>query len=135
MNAKGRVASEKNELGRVAAKLFFGITEEWNLNEAERMTLAGVASRTTLNNWRVKVQAGEYIKLGPDTLERLSYIAGIYKALQLIFQDQGQCTEWMTSPNRDFGGQTALQRMLAGQVMDLASVRKYLDAWRGAQFG
>ena len=30
-----------------------------------------------------------------------------------------------------FGGQTALQRMLAGDVTDLAAVRAYLDAERG----
>ena len=97
--------------------------------------LAGVSSRSTLNNWKRKVDGNEPLKLSPDTLERLSYIAGIHKGLQLIFPNKEQETHWVTSSNRDFGGQSALDRMLAGQVTDLSIVRKHLDAWRGAQFG
>lgn len=122
------------ELGRVAAKLFFAITDEWQLSDAEKVTLAGVNSRTTLRNWKQKVQAGDGIKLPHDALERLSYIAGIYKALQLLFPERQQWAEWVNKPNRDFGGQTAMQRMLGGKVMDLADMRRYLDGWRGAHY-
>jgi uncharacterized protein (DUF2384 family) len=123
------------DIGRVAAKLFFSVTEQWGLTEQQKAILAGVTSRTTLNNWKSKVINNEPIRLAPDTLERLSYIAGIYKALQLIFPSQEQALHWVTSPNQDFGGQSALERMLAGRVIDLASVRRYLDGWRGEQFG
>jgi hypothetical protein len=33
-------------------------------------------------------------------------------------------------PNADFGEQSPLERMLAGNVRDLADVRRYVDAWR-----
>lgn len=120
--------------GRVAAKLFLAIADEWDLNEQQRCTLAGLGSRTTLHNWRKKVAAGEGINLSADTLERLSYLAGIYKALQLLFSDSTQWQQWVRKPNRDFGGQSALDRMLAGRVIDLADVRRYLDSWRGEHY-
>lgn len=125
---------DRGALGRVAAKLFLGITDEWQLTDAQRLVLAGHESRTTLNQWRHKVAAGEDIKLTRDTLERLSYVAGIYKALQLLFPNAEQWSGWIRRPNRDFGGRPALEHMLGGRVIDLADVRRYLDAQRGAQF-
>ena len=135
MSAQVRAAAESADIGRVAAKLFFGVTDQWRLTDEQRAVLAGVASRSTLNNWKKRVASGGPLKLSPDTLERLSYIAGIHKALSLLFADNEHRVHWVAAPNTDFGGQSALQRMLAGQVADLAYVRKYLDAARGAQFG
>ncbi|MGV6859722.1 MAG: MbcA/ParS/Xre antitoxin family protein [bacterium] len=127
-------ATSPGSLGRVAAKLFFAIADEWELTEEQRQTLAGTSSRTTLHTWRKKVEQGAPLKLGRDTLERLSYIAGIYKALQILLPQPRQWKEWIHKPNRDFGNQSALQHMLGGQVMDIADVRRYLDSWRGGPF-
>lgn len=124
-----------SKIARTAVKLFFAITEEWQLSDEDRCRLAGIATRTTLHNWRSKISANEPLKLPKDTLERMSYLAGIYKALQILFADPDQWKNWVRKPNRDFGGQTALERMLAGRVVDLADVRRYLDAWRGEHFG
>jgi hypothetical protein len=126
--------AKRGELGRVAAKLFLGITDDWDLTENERLVLAGHESRTTLNQWRQKIEANEDIKLSRDTLERLSYVAGIYKALQLFFPNPEQWSNWIRRPNRDFGGNSALEHMLGGKVVDLADVRRYLDAWRAFAF-
>lgn len=136
MNVSQKASAEidRGALGRVAAKLFLGVTEEWQLTDAEKLVLAGHESRTTLNQWRRKIEAGEDIRLSRDTLERLSYVAGIYKALQLLFPNPEQRSEWIRRPNRDFGGQPALERMLGGRVVDLADVRRYLDSWRGSHF-
>ena len=118
-------------MSRVAVKLFFGIAEEWQLTDEQRCTLAGLGTRTTLHNWKQKLATGEPIKLGKDTLERLSYLAGIYKAVQLLFSDPIQWKNWVRKPNRDFGGTSALERMLGGRIVDLVDVRRYLDGWRG----
>lgn len=118
------------ELGRVAVKLFLAIADEWALSQQQRAIIAGVG-RTTLHNWKHRVEAGEPLPLPADTLERLSYVAGIYKALQLLLPTREQWAEWIKKPNRDFGGQSALDRMLGGRVVDLADVRRYLDAQRG----
>ncbi len=127
-------AVSEREMSRVAVKLFFGIAEEWGLTDKQRCTLAGLGTRTTLYNWQRKLEAGEPIKLSKDTLERLSYLAGIYKGVQLLFADPNQWKSWVRKPNRDFGGQSALDRMLAGRVVDLVDVRRYLDGWRGGQY-
>jgi len=41
--------------------------------------------------------------------------------------------EWIRQPNNAplFGGRSALERMLSGQVADLYVVRQYLDSERG----
>ena len=122
------------ELGRVAAKLFFAITEKsWRLKEHELMTLAGLTSHQTLTSWRRAVDAGEPIDMAPDTLERLSLIAGIRKGIEML-SPKAQWDEWIRKPNRAFGGQSPLERMLTGRVVDLREVRQYLDTNQSASF-
>jgi hypothetical protein len=93
------------------------------------MTLLGVASRSTFFKWK----RAEDVTLPKDTLERLSYILGIYKALQILLPDERAADVWIRQPNAAplFGGQSALRRMLSGRVSDLYVVRQYLDAQRG----
>ena len=57
---------------------------------------------------------------------------GIHKALRYLFSDPERGYRWIRQPNARFGGQSALDRMLAGAPADLAAVRAYLDAERGA---
>ena len=66
-------------------------------------------------------------------LERLSYLLGIYKSLQILLPDPVAADAWVRRPNTAllFGGRSALERMLSGQVADLYVVREYLDAQRG----
>ncbi len=131
MRSQAIVQVDKGKLGHVAAKLFLGITEEWGLTDEQKRVLAGAATRTTISSWKKKVADSSSLNLGDDTLERLSYIAGIYKALQILLPTQQQWAEWVHKPNSAFGGQTALERMLGGRVADLYEVRHYLDAQRG----
>jgi hypothetical protein len=65
-----------------------------------------------------------------DTLRRVGYIAGIYKALQIVYSDAHLADRWVKRPNRAFGGQSPLDRMRGGDVVDLAAVRTYVDAAR-----
>ena len=68
-------------------------------------------------------------------LERLSYLFGIYAALQILLPVAQQADAWVRKPNAApvFGGKSALDRMLGGQVADLYVVRHYLDAQRGGR--
>ena len=134
-NTKNSSNINKNQLTRVAVKLFFAITDSWSLTDKQRCILAGIESRTTLRNWRMKLDTGDAIALSRDTLERLSYIAGIYKGIQLLFSQQSMWNEWVKKPNKHFAGQSVLDRMLAGNVSDLSDVRRYIDGWRGEHFG
>lgn len=116
------------ELDHEAVKrAFFRIMDAWDVPDREAIVLLGQPSRTTLYTWK-KGQGGD---LNHDTLERVSYVLGIYKALQLLFPNPAQADEWMRKPNDAFGGRSALQHALGGRVVDLAHVRKYLDYVRG----
>ncbi|HET6587381.1 MAG TPA: antitoxin Xre/MbcA/ParS toxin-binding domain-containing protein, partial [Oleiagrimonas sp.] len=47
--------------------------------------------------------------------------------------DENHADAWVRRANDalPFGGRSALERMLSGQVADLYEVRRYLDAQRG----
>ena len=108
---------------------FFGIAEKWGLLEKENIILLGEPSRATYYNWK----RGEVGRLSRDTLERLSYIVGIYKALRILISNDTLAHAWVTRENDApmFAGQPPLKLMLTGKLADLYRVRAYLDANRG----
>jgi hypothetical protein len=116
-------------LGGPGLRAFANIAEAWGLTIAEQLQLLGIASRSTFFKWRRETDP----RLPRDTLERLSYLLGIYKSLQILLPDPKAADEWIRKPNNaaPFGGRSALERMLSGQVADLYVVREYLDAERG----
>jgi hypothetical protein len=116
-------------LGGPGLRAFANIAEAWGLSVAEQLQLLGIASRSTFFKWRREREP----RLPRDTLERLSYLLGIYKSLQILLPDTKAADEWIRKPNdaAPFGGRSALERMLSGQVADLYVVREYLDAERG----
>jgi hypothetical protein len=115
--------------GRVALKGFFAITDGWDLSAGEQQVLLGGIGRTTCAKYRKLPE----VALARDTLERISYIMGIHKALLILFGANERAAAWLRKPNsaQPFHGRSALERLLAGSVTDLAAVREYLDAMRG----
>src|SRR5262245_8991669 len=108
-------------------RAFFRIMQAWDVDDAESRVLLGAPSRTTFYNYK----RGGGGSLSADTLERISYVLGIYKALKLLLPNPQQADGWMRKPNTAFGGRSALDHALGGKVVDLATVRAYLDAVRG----
>lgn len=110
---------------------FFGMMRVWGVENINARRLLGDPAERTFYAWKSGAQkTGKVAKLPADTIRRIGYIAGIYKALQILYPDTRQADEWIRRPNRHFGGQTPLERMTAGDVTDLAAVRAYLDAAR-----
>ena len=112
-----------------ALRTFFNIAKAWSLSATDEQKLLGV-QRSTIYAWR----SGDYpARLDDNVLERLSYIFGIYSALQVLFSIPERADDWIRKPNAAalFGGESALARMLGGKVADLFQVRQYLDAVRG----
>jgi Protein of unknown function (DUF2384) len=109
-----------------ALRGFFAIMQAWSLGGDDARALLGTPAERTFYAWR----AGNAVRVPMDTLRRIGYVAGIYKALELLYSDPHIADDWINRPNRAFGGQTPLQRMRAGDVTDLAAVRSYLDAAR-----
>ncbi|HKR76462.1 MAG TPA: MbcA/ParS/Xre antitoxin family protein [Rhodanobacter sp.] len=116
-------------LAAPALRSFFRLAGHWDLRVAEQRKLLGDPPESTFYKWK-REQDGS---LGRDTLERISYLLGIWKDLQILFPDAAQADAWLRKPNTAslFGGHSALERMLSGNVADLFVVRQYLDAQRG----
>ena len=122
-------AVDRRGLSGPALRTFLRIAGLWELSVDEQMALLGVTARSTFFKWKKDPNA----LLPKDTLERISYILGIYKALQILLPDEKAADEWVKRPStaHSFGGRSPLDRMLSGQVADLFVVRQYLDAQRG----
>ncbi|HEX5418409.1 MAG TPA: MbcA/ParS/Xre antitoxin family protein [Gammaproteobacteria bacterium] len=110
-----------------AMRAVFRIMEAWGVTTEQARTLLGRPGRSTLFKWK----RGEVSTAPYDTVRRISYILGIYKILQIVFAVPEQADAWVQKPNAAFGGRSALEHMLGGDVTDLAAVRAYLDAVRG----
>ena len=119
---------DRKGLSGPALRTFFRIAALWNLSVDDQMTLLGGMARSTYFKWKKDPNT----VLPRDTLERVSYIVGIYKALQVLLPDEQAADEWINRPNDApmFAGQSALDIMMSGQVADLFIVRQYLDAQR-----
>lgn len=111
---------------RLAMQGFFGIMAQWNADNDTARAILGFPAERTFFDWK----RGKVGRLPSDTLRRIGYVAGIWKALQIVYSNPNHADGWVSRPNRAFGDQTPLARMAAGDVTDLAAVREYIDAAR-----
>jgi hypothetical protein len=113
----------------VGLRAFFKIADKWRLSPEEAMALLGYPGKSTFYSWK----NGDVSKVARsfDLASRISYVLGIFKALEILYQRPELADDWVRKPNLAFGGQSALKRMAAGQMVDLAAVRDYLDSVRG----
>lgn len=130
-NVSPAFASVPSQASQAALRTFLAIAEKkWALNTEDVRCLLGGIGESTFFRWK---KAPEQAHITHDTLERISYLLGIYKALALIYSDEAVAVGWLRRPNDNpaFGGQPPLMRLLAGNVADLYIVRQHLDARRG----
>ena len=117
--------------GQVAAALrtVFRILEAWNVKVGDWGVLLG-ASPATVHRWKSNPDSAGGSR---DLVERLSYILGIYKALQILLPAESSADSWVNRPNTapPFGGKAPMDRMQGGNVADLYTVRRWLDGQRG----
>jgi hypothetical protein len=99
----------------------------WRVTDEQAATLLDLPLRS-FRRWK----AGEIGRSSRDGKARLSNLMGIHKALRLIFREPQRGYEWIKAPNDAFGGRSALEIMLGGELTDLMRVRRYLDHERGA---
>ena len=126
-----RVAkASQQQMSEAGLRAFGKLAEQWVLSVDEQLNLLGQPPRSTFFAWR---KHPDKAGLSRDTLERLSNLLGIYKSLQILLPDSASADAWVRQPNTAplFGGRSALERMLAGNVSDLNLVRRYLDGVRG----
>lgn len=115
---------EAGALARTTVNLF----RAWKLTDAEACTLLGGLSARTWARWK----DGQFGRIDRDLRMRMAHLMGIHKGLRYLFKDPAQGYQWIRKPNAAFGGPSALDLMLRGEMADLQAMREWLDAERGA---
>lgn len=128
--ASHQTQHDPKRVASAALQAFFNLSAHWKLSTAEERTLLGLPPESTFYKWKAEKTS---TRLSRDALERISYLLGIYKDLNILLPSPRAADEWVRKPNTapGFNEQSALDRMLAGSIVDLADVRRYLDAQRG----
>jgi hypothetical protein len=122
------------EKGGAALRAFFKLSDLWDLNQAQQQRLLGNPGRSTLARWKAKAADGKDVDIGADRLERMSYLLGVHKALNILYTRPELAARWLHHLNKDsyFGDRAPLEFMLrGGAVVDLYRVRSYLDDMLG----
>ena len=120
--------SERERLSTPALKAFFNIVNCWGIRDEDARSLLGGLSNGPYYTWKKQPER----VLGTDVLTRISYLIGIFKALNILYGEK-VADEWVRLPNsnRIFGGQAPLHYMVHGGVPAMQIVRRLLDARRG----
>ena len=121
---EGALVQNPGLTGKIALSTFFNIMTAWKIKVKDQITLLGQPSESTYYNWK-KDNANP---ISSDTLERISLIIGIYKALRILFPIESQANAWVHKDNERFNGNSAISIMLKGQHIHLVDVGRYLDA-------
>ncbi|GGC59638.1 MbcA/ParS/Xre antitoxin family protein [Chelatococcus reniformis] len=98
----------------------------WGVTDDQAATMLDLPRRTYAR-WK----GGDIGRIGRDGKARLSNLMGVHKALRIVFSEAARGYAWIKAPNDAFGGRSALDVMLGGELTDLMRVRRYLDAERG----
>ena len=117
---------ERAQLSASALKGFFRLTNRWSVRDADGKQLLGGVTNGPY--YEMKRHPDKRV-LDPDTLLRISYLLGIFKALNSL-HGQPLADEWISLPNsnRIFGGGTPLEYMIRGGLPAMSTVRRLLDA-------
>ncbi len=115
------------KLSGAALRTFHKIGDSWHLKTGQRRALLGNIPAATFHRMQSEP---EHAQLSSDTLERISHILAIYKALHVLFPSDDYADRWISEPNAAFGGASAQDKMLES-FASLVHVRQYLDAERG----
>ena len=116
------------DIKSVALKAFSRISDAWSLTGREAAALADMSEST----WKRARKPGFSGDLTHDQLLRLSALTGLYKSLELYFNEPIS-RDWAKLPNRgpEFGGARPVDAMIAGGLPKILRVRGYVDALRG----
>jgi hypothetical protein len=115
---------EAGALARTTVNLF----KVWNLADVEACILLGGMSPRTWARWK----EGGIGRIDRDLRMRMAHLMGIHKGLRYLFREPVRGYAWIRKSSTAFGGQSALDLMLRGEMSDLSAVREWIDAERGA---
>ncbi|MBC5825067.1 MAG: DUF2384 domain-containing protein [Candidatus Eremiobacteraeota bacterium] len=120
---------ERKRLSGPGLKAFFNIVQRSHVrNEDARQLLGGVSNGPY---YAMKKNPDRRV-LDMDTLQRISFMIGIFKALHIL-HSESLADEWLCLPNNNpiFAGKTPVEYMVRGGLPAMQTVRRLLDARRG----
>ena len=119
----------RKRLSGPAVRAFFNVADTWGLSVREQLALLGFPAPSTYH----KYKSGQIGRLSYDTLTRISLALGIYKALHILYADDGLADQWlrMSNSNPLFGGRPPIAFMTQTGIDGLYQVRRLLDGRRG----
>ncbi|MBT9329697.1 antitoxin Xre-like helix-turn-helix domain-containing protein [Paracidobacterium acidisoli] len=120
----------RQRLSAPALEAFFRIAEIWKLRNDDAMALLGGVSNGRYYDLK-KHRRGI---LTQDELTRISLLTGIFKSLNILFQ-QKLADEWVIRPNSHamFSGAPPLVMLIRDGVPGILNVRRLLDGRRGGR--
>lgn len=120
--------AERERLSPAAIRTFFNVMARWGIRDEDARLLLGGVSNGAFYEMKKKPER----ILETDRLLRISYLIGIFKALNILYSEK-LADSWIQLPNsnRIFGGRTPLAYMSKGGLPALQTVRRLLDARRG----
>jgi hypothetical protein len=118
---------ERDRLSAAALRAFFNIMARWKVRDADARALLGGVT----NGPFYEMKRNPDRMLDTDRLTRISYLIGIFKALQIL-HSRSLADEWVHLPNRNpiFAGQSPLAFMIRGGLPAMQTARRLLDARR-----
>jgi Protein of unknown function (DUF2384) len=121
------IRSERERLSGPALKAFFNIMSRWQMRDEDARALLGGVSNGPFYEWKRDPDR----TLDIDRLTRISYLIGIYKALNIL-HGKSLADEWVRLPNTNpiFAGDTPLAYIIRGGLPAMHAVRRLLDARR-----
>ena len=121
------IRSERERLSGPALKAFFNIMSRWQMRDEDARALLGGVSNGPFYEWKRDPDR----TLDIDRLTRISYLIGIYKAVNIL-HSKSLADEWVRLPNTNpiFAGDTPLAYMIRGGLPAMHAVRRLLDARR-----
>jgi len=122
-------SATSERLSGTALRTFLAIAKAWDLTSSQARILLGSLPESTYFKY---VKNPDSAKLSRDTLERISHVVGIFKAINILLPRTESADEWVHRPNEAvlFKGRSALDHMLGGSYDDISAVRHYLDGER-----
>jgi hypothetical protein len=110
-----------------ALKAFFNIAARWKVRDEDARALLGGVTNGPFYEMKRKPDR----MLDTDRLTRISYLIGIFKALNIL-HSRKLADEWVRLPNSNpiFAGETPLGYMIRGGLPAMQTVRRLLDARR-----
>jgi hypothetical protein len=120
--------SERERVSPAAIRTFFNIMDRWQVRDEDARQLLGGVSNGPF--YEMKKNADRVLET--DRLLRVSYLIGIFKALNILYSES-LADRWiqLANSNRIFGGQAPLAYMMKGGLPAMQIVRRLLDARRG----